>query len=279
MSKKSINTFYEKKGSTPITVLTAYDYFTAKLISKTDLDCILVGDSLGMVFQGNDSTLPVTVEEMLYHVKTVKKGAPDMFIIADMPFLSYHISVEESIRNCGMMIKEGGANAIKLEGGEEVIDKVKAIIAAKIPVMGHLGLTPQSVNAFGGFKVQGKDYEKAHRILQDALLLEKNGVFSIVLECVPEKLAKLITSRLKISTIGIGAGRYTDGQVLVINDIFSFDSEKKSKFVKLFSDVPKEMEKGIAGYIKEVTDKSFPDTSHTFSIDDEIITELEKEFK
>ena len=276
--KSMINLFFEKKGKEKISMLTCYDYSTARLLSRTGIDSLLVGDSLGMVFQGNADTLPVTMDEMIYHSKAVRKGAPEMFIIGDMPFLSYHISKEEAVRNAGRFIAEGKVNAVKLEGGEEIVEMIRGMRTAKIPVMGHLGLTPQSVNVFGGFKVQGKEIIGAKRIIKDALMLEKEGVFAIVLEGIPEKLARLITSKLKIPTIGIGAGRYTDGQILVINDIFGLFDDVKPKFVKQFGNVGEEMKKGIEGYINEVKSGEFPDEHHCFSISDDIILELEKEY-
>ncbi|HOV14937.1 MAG TPA: 3-methyl-2-oxobutanoate hydroxymethyltransferase, partial [Spirochaetota bacterium] len=239
--KKTIELFHKKKGKEKITMLTCYDYSTAKFLNSSDIDAILVGDSLGMVFQGNNDTLPVTVDEMIYHAKAVRKGASDIFLVVDMPFLSYHTTTQDAILNCGRVIKESGANAVKIEGGEEIIDKVKGLVAAKIPVMGHLGLTPQSVNVFGGFKVQGKNLQDAKRILHDALLLQEAGCFSVVLECVPYKLAKLITEKLAIPTIGIGSGNVTDGQVLVINDIMGMFDDVTPKFVKKFGNVSQEI--------------------------------------
>ena len=274
--KNRINIFFDKKNKEKLTLLTAYDYPTAQFLDEASIDAILVGDSLGNVFQGNDTTLPVTIDEMVYHTRIVRRGAPNTFLIGDMPFLSYHVSVEEALWNAGRLIKESGAEAVKVEGGVEILDKVKALIAAKIPVMGHLGLTPQSVNLFGGFKVQGKSLENAKRILKDALLLEEAGVFAIVLEGIPEKLAKVITERLKISTIGIGAGRYVDGQVLVINDVFGNYKGLEPKFAKKFCNVGEEMKKGIDAYINEVKNGSFPEEKHTYKIDQEIIDNLDK---
>ena len=222
-----ITLFRKKKLSgEKITMFTCYDYSSAKLLSETDLDVILVGDSLGNVIQGLDNTMPVTIEDMIYHTRAVRRALPDIFIVTDLPFLSYHVSKEDTVRNAGKIMKESGANAVKLEGGAEIIDSVKALIAAKIPVMGHLGLTPQSFQVFGGFKVQGKDYNTAKRIIEDALLLESAGVFAIVLEGVPEKLATLISKMLKIPTIGIGAGNNTDGQVLVFQDALGINQGK-----------------------------------------------------
>jgi len=272
--KKTIEVFTREKGKEKIAVLTAYDFTTAALLNSAQIDAILVGDSLGMVFQGYNDTLRVTIDEIIYHTKSVRRGAPDSFLIADMPFLSFQVSPEDTIRNAGRLVKEGFAEAVKLEGGEEIIDKVKALIAAKIPVMGHLGLTPQSVNIFGGYKVQGKSLAIAKKILSDALLLEQSGVFAIVLEGISERLAKLISEKLTIPTIGIGAGRFTDGQVLVINDIFGTYGEFSPKFAKKFANVSEEMEKSVLLYINEVKTGKFPEEKHTFKIDDEIINAL-----
>ncbi|MGD8837700.1 MAG: 3-methyl-2-oxobutanoate hydroxymethyltransferase, partial [Desulfobacteraceae bacterium] len=205
-----------KAKGEPITMLTAYDYTTATLLDEAGVDSILVGDSLGMVMLGYENTLKVTMDDMIHHTRAVARGTRNGLLIGDMPFLSYHISVEETVRNAGRFVQEGGAQAVKLEGGQTVIDKIQAIVKAQIPVLGHLGLTPQSVNAMGGFKLQGKDIETARQILDDALLLQDAGVFGIVLECVPSALARIITEKLDIPTIGIGAGSQCDGQVLVI---------------------------------------------------------------
>ncbi len=277
--KNSITLFYDKKNKEKITMLTCYDYSFASILNETDIDAILVGDSLGMTFQGAEDTLSVTVDDMIYHTKAVKKGAKNKFIITDMPFLSYHVSIEDTIRNAGRIIKEGGAEAVKVEGGKEIVDKVKALIDAKIPVMGHLGLTPQSINIFGGYKVQGKILEEAERIIEDAMLLEKVGVFAIVLECIPEKIAQLITQRLKIATIGIGAGRFTDGQILVINDALGIFKDFTPKFVKKFIDLSPVIKNGVNNYIDEVKNKTFPDKEHIFKIDDTILNEIENKFQ
>lgn len=276
--KNNIILFYEKKNKEKITMITCYDYSFASILSETDIDSILIGDSLGMVFQGNEDTLSVTIDDMIYHTKAVKKGAKNKFIITDMPFLSYHVSIEDTIKNAGRIIKEGGAEAVKVEGGREIIDKVKALIDAKIPVMGHLGLTPQSINLFGGYKVQAKALEDAKRIIEDAFLLEKAGVFAIVLECIPEKIATLITQKLKIATIGIGAGRFTDGQILVINDALGIFKNFTPKFVKKFSDLSQIIKSGIINYINEIRNNKFPDQEHIFKIDDTIFEEIKKEF-
>lgn len=274
--KDKITIFSKKKGKEKLTLLTAYDFSTASFLDNSDIDAILVGDSLGMVFQGFDNTLSVTIDDIVYHCKAVKRGAQNTFVIADMPFLSYHVTKEETIRNAGRIIKETGVEAVKLEGGKEVIDKVKALLDAKIPVMGHIGLTPQSINLFGSYKVRGKSVEEAKRIINDALILEEAGVFSIVLEGIPEKLAEIITKKLSIPTIGIGAGRYVDGQILVINDIFGSYKEFSPKFAKRFCNVGEEMKKGIANFINETQNGKFPGDEHVFQISDDIINEIIK---
>lgn len=275
-----ITLFRKKKLSgEKITMFTCYDYSSAKLLSETDLDVILVGDSLGNVIQGLDNTMPVTIEDMIYHTRAVRRALPDIFIVTDLPFLSYHVSKEDTVRNAGKIMKESGTNAVKLEGGTEIIDSVKALIAAKIPVMGHLGLTPQSFQVFGGFKVQGKDYNTAKRIIEDALLLESAGVFAIVLEGVPEKLATLISKMLKIPTIGIGAGNNTDGQVLVFQDALGINQGKLPRFVKQFSNAGQEIINGVKSYIDEVRNKTFPAEEHTYKMDEDLYKKLESEYK
>ncbi len=276
MGKKFTTTSFleSKRNKDKITVLTAYDYQVAKLVDQAGIDCILVGDSLGMVVLGYEDTLEVTMEDMIHHTRAVARGTEKAFVVADMPFMSYHISIEESVRNAGVLIQEGRATGVKLEGGAEIIDKIKAIIDAKIPVMGHIGLTPQSVNLFGGFKVQGKSEEKAKAIIEDALLLEKAGVFAIVLEGIPEKLAKIITEKLSIPTIGIGAGVDCDGQVLVINDMLGINDGFIPKFVKEYRCIHEDITSGTLEYISEVKSGEFPKMEHTFSIDDEVIKKL-----
>src|SRR3989344_6695728 len=209
----------KKKQGKKITLLTAYDYPSANLLEKADIDIILIGDSLGMVVLGYESTVPVTMDEMIHHAKAARRGTRYAFLIGDMPFLSYQVSKEEAIRNAGRFMKEAGCDAVKLEGGYEVLEVTKAILNAGIPVLGHLGLTPQTISKLGGYKIQGKDADAAKKILDQALQLEKAGCFALVLECVPDEVAKLITEKLKIPTIGIGAGSYCDGQGLVTNDM------------------------------------------------------------
>ncbi|MDR1516872.1 MAG: 3-methyl-2-oxobutanoate hydroxymethyltransferase [Dysgonamonadaceae bacterium] len=264
--KFTINSFGQRKAARrKIAMLTAYDYSTARLLDEAGIDVLLVGDSLGMVVQGNENTLPVTVDEMIYHAKAVKKGAKNAFILVDMPFLSYHVSVEEAVRNAGRIIKESDANAVKIEGGDKVLEAISAIIAAQIPVVGHLGLTPQSVHVFGGFKVQGKNSGQAQKIVDQAKRLEQAGVCAIVLECVPWELARVITDTLTIPTIGIGAGRYCDGQVLVINDMLGLSGDFAPKFVKRFADVGKMLKSAVGGYIREINDGDFPTEQHSFT--------------
>ncbi len=266
MKKKvTVKTYQEfKNEGRKITMLTAYDYTMAKLVINAGVDSILIGDSLAMTMQGHSSTLPVTVDDIIYHTKMVVQANTSALIVSDMPFLSYHVSVEDTVRNAGRIVKEGGAEAVKLEGGRNIIDQVKAIIDAQIPVMGHLGLTPQSVNAFGGFKVQGRDEENAKRILDDALALQDAGVFSIVLEGIPEKLAKEISEQLYIPTIGIGAGKYCDGQVLVLQDMLGMYDNFVPKFVKKYADLNSVITSAVQDYIKEVQDGDFPTEEYTY---------------
>lgn len=263
-----------KKKKEKITMLTAYDYSTAKLMDEAGVNAILVGDSLGMVILGYTDTISVTMEDMIHHSKAVAKGCEHALVVTDMPFMSYQTSVYDAVVNAGRLMKEGRAGAIKLEGGSEVLPQVEAIVKASIPVMGHLGLTPQSVNAFGGFKVQGKDEEAAKRLVEDAIALEQAGVFAIVLECIPEALAKMITDRISIPTIGIGAGPGCDGQVLVYQDMLGMYSELLPKFVKKFGDIGEEMKKAFTQYMIEVKEGTFPAKEHCFKMNDEIIKKL-----
>ncbi len=273
--KFTVSSFLKaKKNKEVISMLTAYDYSTAKILDEAGVDSLLVGDSLGMVMLGYENTLQVTMEDMIHHCKAVARGAQNAMIIGDMPFLSYHISVEESVRNAGRLIQEGNAQAVKLEGGRDVIDKIKAIVKAQIPVIGHLGLTPQSVNVFGGFKVQGKNEEQARKIIEDALLLQEAGVFAIVLECVPEKLSKLVTEKLDIPTIGIGAGRYCDGQVLVTQDMLGMYKNFVPKFVKQYANLGQSIDEAVKKYNEEINKREFPSDEHMFSISDDVLDKV-----
>lgn len=275
MSKVTAMTFIErKKNLEKITVLTAYDYSMAKLLDENGVDCLLVGDSLGMTMLGYEDTLAVTMEDMLHHTKAVKRGTKNALVVADMPFLSYHISDEDAVINAGRFVKEAGAHAVKLEGGYQVKTKIEAIIAAQIPVMGHLGLTPQSVNVFGGFKVQGKTEAQARKLIEEAKMLEEIGCFAIVLECVPEKLARLVSDQLNVPTIGIGAGAGCDGQVLVIQDLLGMNKDFVPKFVKTYADLSGVIGSAVRAYCQEVKSGAFPEEKHTFKIDDEIINKL-----
>ena len=276
MNKKfTTSSFSEtKKNGDKISMITAYDYSMAKIVDEAGIDAILVGDSLGMVVQGYDSTLEVTMEDMVYHCRAVSRGVHRALIIGDLPFLSYHISTQEAVRNAGRMIQQGKANAVKLEGGVEIIEQVKSIIKAQIPVMGHIGLTPQSVNVLGGFKVQGKQELEARKIIDDAVALEKAGVFAIVLEAIPENLAKMITDKVSIPTIGIGAGKYCDGQVLVVNDLLGMYSDFTPKFVKQYANLNQIITKSIKDYIEDIRSENFPKKDHSFHMDDSILEKL-----
>ena len=271
----TITTFKEQKlKGDKITMLTAYDYSTAKLMDNAGINGILIGDSLGMTMLGYEDTLSVTMEDMIHHTACVARGAKNALVVADMPFMSYQVSVEEAVRNAGRLMKEGRAQAVKLEGGASVCKQIKAITEASIPVMAHLGLTPQSVNAFGGFKVQGKSLEAARTLIEDAKRVEEAGAFSVVLECVPAALAKIITETISIPTIGIGAGAGCDGQILVYQDMLGMYSDFTPKFVKKFANVGQVMTQAFADYIKETKEGAFPTVEQSFKIDEEIIETL-----
>ncbi len=276
MAKRfTVNDFIEsKKNGRKISMLTAYDYSMAKLLDESGVDSLLVGDSLGMVVLGYEDTLQVTMEDMIHHCRAVSRGVKGAMVIGDMPFMSYHVSVEETVRNAGRLIKEGRVQSVKLEGGREIADKIRAVIGAQIPVVGHLGLTPQSVNMFGGFKVQGKSEDAAKKIIEDALLLEEIGVFAIVLECVPADLAKIISEKLTIPTIGIGAGADCDGQVLVTQDMLGMYSDFVPKFAKQYAQVGLTIKEAVASYGDEIREGVFPEKKHTFKIDASILEKL-----
>lgn len=273
--KNTVATFQKMKNEgTKISMLTAYDYSTAKLVDAAGINSILVGDSLGMVMLGYEDTLSVTMEDMIHHTAAVARGAKDAFVIGDMPFMSYEVSVEQAVTNAGRLMKEGRANAVKLEGGVRVAEQIKAITKAGIPVCAHIGLTPQSVNAFGGFKVQGKTEEGAQQMIEDALAIQEAGAFAVVLECVPAKLAALISEKLTIPTIGIGAGAGCDGQVLVYQDMLALFSDFKPKFVKHFGNIGPQMTAAFKAYDEEVKAGTFPAEEHTFKIDEETLKKL-----
>ena len=264
----------QKQSGEKITMLTAYDYTMAKIEDECGVNAILVGDSLGMVMLGYENTLPVTMDDMIRHTDAVTRGSKNAFVVADMPFLSYQTSVYDAVTNAGRLVKEGGAHAVKLEGGAEVCEQIKAIVNASIPVVAHLGLTPQSVNVFGGFKVQGKSYDKAKKLIEDSLKIQEAGACAVVLEGIPAKLAGIITKKLVIPTIGIGAGNECDGQVLVYHDMLGMTTGHTPKFAKRFAEVGTLMRQGISDYIEETKNGAFPSEEHTYKIDDEIIEKL-----
>lgn len=272
--RKSIFDLLGCKGTRPVSMLTAYDYNTARTIDEAGIDMILVGDSLGNVMLGYENTLAVTVDDMIHHGKAVSRGAQQAFVVIDMPFMSYQASVEDAVRNAGRIMKETNCQAVKLEGGEEYADRIKAITQAGIPVVAHIGLTPQSVNAMGGYKVQGKSLEQARKLLKDAKAVEAAGAFAITLECVPAALAKFITEQVKVLTIGIGAGNDCDGQVLVYQDMLGFTDGFTPKFVKKYADVHGVMLEAFKQYKQDCEQRTFPDESQTYAIDESIIEEL-----
>lgn len=273
--KNTVSTFKEQKANgDKITMLTAYDYSTAKLVDSSGINGILVGDSLGMVMLGYEDTLSVTMEDMIHHTAAVCRGAKNALVVGDMPFMSYQVSVEEAVRNAGRLMKEGRCHAVKLEGGAAVCPQIKAITQASIPVMAHIGLTPQSVNAFGGFKVQGKSEDAARKLIEEAKAVEEAGAFSIVLECVPEKLAELISKSVNIPTIGIGAGAGCDGQILVYQDMLGMFSDFTPKFVKKYAEIGEVMKEAFEKYIEETKNGSFPAEEHTFKISEDVINKL-----
>lgn len=273
--KNTVVTFKEsKERNEKLTMLTAYDYSTAKLIDSCGINGILVGDSLGMVCLGYEDTLSVTMEDMIHHTKAVSRGCTNTLIVTDMPFMSYQTSTYDAVVNAGRLIKEGRAHAIKLEGGVEIFNQIQAIVNSSIPVMGHIGLTPQSVNAFGGFKVQGRDELAAKKLIEDALAVEDAGAFAVVLEGVPSKLASLITKKLNIPTIGIGAGASCDGQVLVYQDMLGMFSDFTPKFVKKYENIGEKMKNAFSNYIHEVKTEVFPSEEHSFKINEDIIEKL-----
>ncbi len=273
--KKTVTTFAKAKAEgEKLTMLTAYDYSTAKLLDEAGIDSILVGDSLGNVVLGYEDTISVTMEDMIHHGAAVARGAKNALVIIDMPFMSYQTSVYDAVVNAGRLMKEGRANAVKLEGGVEVAPHIKAITDAGIPVCAHIGLTPQSINAFGGFKVQGKSEAAAQKLIEDAIAVQEAGAFAVVLECVPEKLATLVTKKLSIPTIGIGAGNGCDGQVLVYADMLGMFSDFTPKFVKRFAEVGAQMKAGFKAYIDEVKAGTYPTEQHTYAIADDVIEKL-----
>ncbi|NWF62719.1 MAG: 3-methyl-2-oxobutanoate hydroxymethyltransferase [Chloroflexi bacterium] len=259
----------KKERGEPITMLTAYDYPTAMAIDKAGIDAILVGDSLAMVVLGYENTLPVTMDEMLHHARAVSRGAKAPLLVGDMPFMSYQVSVEDALRNAGRFLQQGGMDAVKLEGGRERADAVRAITGAGIPVMGHLGLTPQSVHQMGGFRAQGKTASAAKRLLEDAQILEEAGAFSLVLEAVPARLAEYISKQISIPAVGIGAGAGCDGQVLVTHDLLGLFDRFTPKFVRKYANLHETMNKAFIQYLNDVNTKQFPAVEHTLEMTDD----------
>ena len=275
MTKNSVLTFRKKKREgQKITMLTAYDYTMAKLINDSGVDAVLVGDSLCNVMLGHDDTVSVTLDDMLRHCLAVSRACDNAMVVVDMPFMSYQVSVEDTLRNAGRLMKEGRVNAVKLEGGTRVCPQIHALVEAGIPVMAHLGLTPQSINTFGGYKVVGKTKEKAEELLSEALAVQEAGAFALVLECVPDKLAKLISQKLQIPTIGIGSGAGCDGQILVAQDMLGMTHGFSPKFVKVFASVGDTIKNAITDYIHEVENGTYPSEEYSYSVGDEILDSL-----
>jgi 3-methyl-2-oxobutanoate hydroxymethyltransferase len=267
---KTISEFQQmKKDSQKIVMLTAYDYPSARLAQEAGIDVILVGDSLGMVVLGYDSTVPVTMADMIHHTRAARRGAGDTFMLTDMPFLTYQISTAQALENAARLVQEGGCEGVKVEGGEEIAPQVRALVAAGIPVCGHIGLTPQSATALSGYKVQGRTAEAAKKLLHDALALEEAGAFMLVLECIPAQVAELVSGKISIPTIGIGAGARCDGQVLVFHDTLGLFERFVPKFVKQFETLGVKAKKGLGDYASEVRSGAFPDAAHSFSMSED----------
>lgn len=264
-----------KQKKEPIAMVTAYDYPSARLAEEAAIDMIIVGDSLGNVVLGYDSTLPVTIDDMVYHSRAVRRGAPNTFIVTDMPFMTYHSTVAETLNGVRRLMQEGHATAVKMEGGAEIAPMVDACVKAGVPVLGHIGLTPQSVHQIGGYRIQGKTLEEAQRLLEDAFALERAGAFGVVLELVTDEVAAYISERLEIPTIGIGAGAKCDGQVLVLHDIVRYDADYRPKrFVKTYADIGTTIREAISSYKKEVKERTFPASEHAFAADDQLADQL-----
>ncbi|WP_449536720.1 3-methyl-2-oxobutanoate hydroxymethyltransferase [Ferdinandcohnia sp. Marseille-Q9671] len=263
-----------KQQKEPIVMVTAYDYPSAKHAEEAGVDMILVGDSLGMVVLGYDTTIPVTVDDMIHHTKAVKRGAKDTFIVTDMPFMSYHVSRSEALKNAARIIQESGAHAVKVEGAKDVIYTISSLTDAGVPVVAHLGLTPQAVGVLGGYRVQGKDAESARQLIEDAKKVEQAGAIALVLECVPKQLGEEITNSISIPTIGIGAGNKTDGQVLVYHDLISYGVDRVAKFVKQYASVNEPIINGLKTYVAEVRGHTFPEEKHMYTMKEEELTGL-----
>ncbi len=267
-----------KKNGEKIVALTAYDFLTGYWVDKCGIDIVLVGDSLGMVIKGEENTLSVTLEEVIYHTKIVRKVVKNGFLVVDLPFGSFHITPEDTIKNCIRIIKETGANSVKIEGGKKRYELIKRIIESEIPVMGHIGLTPQSINVYGGYRVQGKSIKRAEELIEDAIYLEKAGCFSIVLELVPKEISKIITENVKIPTIGIGSGPYCDGQVLVFHDMLGMNPFADFKFLRKYANLSNEIETGITNYIKDVKNGNYPSMEESFTVNEKLRKYLEERY-
>lgn len=275
MSRVTTSTLRSMKDrGEKITVLTAYDYTMARLLDQTGVEILLVGDSLGMVMLGYDSTIPVTLADILHHTRAVARGTQKAMVLADMPFLSYHTSLEESVKNAGILMQQGGAQAVKLEGGKEIVPVIEKLVISGIPVMGHLGLTPQQVHQMGGYSVQGKSEDTARKIIDDAKAIEAAGVFAVVLECIPYQLAEIVSKELKIPTIGIGAGAGCDGQVLVTHDLLGMYQDLAPKFVKRYGQLGESLKDAVREYISEVKGGVFPAREHSFTMAEDEIKKL-----
>jgi 3-methyl-2-oxobutanoate hydroxymethyltransferase len=276
--KVTIPFFQAKKDrKEKIVAITAYDFPIAKIVDESGVDMILVGDSLGMVVLGYENTIPVTMEEMIHHTKPVVRASKRALVVGDMPYFSFHLTQEESIANASRFLKEAGASAVKIEGASKKrLRLIEALVDAEIPVMGHVGLTPQSIYHFGQFKVRGKEVDEAKKIIQDASNLEKAGVFSVVLECIPMEVAKIITEKLKVPTIGIGAGPYCDGQILVFHDLVGYSDGYLPKFVRKYADIHQLISRAVKEYIDDVREGRFPDSEHSYHFQSEKIEELIK---
>jgi 3-methyl-2-oxobutanoate hydroxymethyltransferase len=263
-----------RKSGSKLTMVSLYDHPFAHLAQKAGIDIVLVGDSLGMVVLGHDSTVPVRLDDVVYHARAVRRGAPATHVVADMPFLTYHIDTGRTIENAGRLIQEGEADSVKLEGGQEIVERVSALVAAGIPVMGHVGLTPQSAGALGGFKVQGRDVASARKILADAAAIEAAGAFAMVVEAVPAALARLVTERISIPTIGIGAGPACDGQVLVAHDLLGLEDRISARFAKRYANLSEATERAFAAYVSEVQGSVFPGSENSYSMPDDVLRQL-----
>jgi 3-methyl-2-oxobutanoate hydroxymethyltransferase len=268
-----------KQKKEKIPMLTAYDYVTARIVDEAGVPLILVGDSLGMVVLGYESTIPVTMEEMIHHIKAVVRGTRNALVIGDMPFMTYHVSISDALHNAARFIQEGGAQAVKLEGGEVVAEAVRRLVGCGIPVMGHIGLTPQSIHQLGGFKVRGKGLEEGKKLFNDARILEEAGAFAVVLECTPAPLSRLITQKLTIPTIGIGAGPDCDGQVQVISDLLGLYTEFVPKHAKQYARLAGEIKTAVSTYVSEVESRSFPTAEQSYTMDENLITAIASEPK